>query len=241
LINGDIVKRHPSGRRPPDNIDQERRQLLGVAATVLAGSWLDAARTPAHAMLARTGVATMAPKTGPTFGTLKQVKAGVLDVGYVETGPPAGRVVLLLHGWPYDVHTYAKVAPRLETAGYRVIVPYLRGYGTTRFRSANTLRNGQQSALAQDAIAMMDALGIRQAIVGGCDWGARTANIMAALWPERCKGMVSVSGYPIGNRTAAGGHGRRRTQPAPGGAGGIRAGHHGCRSHAQLKPMRRQP
>jgi pimeloyl-ACP methyl ester carboxylesterase len=206
IVQGaDSVKRHSSGGRPPDDINQERRRLLGVAATALASTWLDAARTPAHVIQAGTaGVATMARKAGPTFGTLKQVEAGVLNVGYVETGPADGRVVLLLHGWPYDVHTYAEVAPRLEAAGYRVIVPYLRGYGTTRFRSADTLRNGQQSALAQDAIAMMDALGIRQAIVGGCDWGARTANIMAALWPDRCKGMVSVSGYLIGNRTAAG-------------------------------------
>ena len=140
----------------------------------------------------------------PTFGTLKRIEAGVLDVAYVETGPPSGPAVLLLHGWPYDVHTYAEVARRLETAGYRVIVPYLRGYGPTRFRVAETARNGQQSALAVDAIALLDALGITQAIVGGCDWGARTADIVAALWPERCRGLVSVSGYLIGNRAAGG-------------------------------------
>jgi pimeloyl-ACP methyl ester carboxylesterase len=198
------VNRHPSADRPPD-INQERRWLLGVAATALAGTWLDGVRIPAQVIAAQTtGVATRARNAGPTFGTIKQVKAGVLDVGYVESGPVDGRVVLLLHGWPYDVHTYDQVAPRLESAGYRVIVPYLRGYGTTLFRSGDTFRNGQQAALAQDVIALMDALGIRQAIVGGCDWGARTANIMAALWPERCKGMVSVSGYLIGNRMAAG-------------------------------------
>ena len=142
--------------------------------------------------------------TSTTFGTLKQIEAGVLNVGYVETGPANGPVVLLLHGWPYDVHTYAEVAPRLGSAGYRVIVPYLRGYGSTLFRSTDTIRNGQQSALGLDAITLMDALTVRQAIIGGVDWGARTANIMAALWPERCKATVSVSGYLIGSRAAAG-------------------------------------
>jgi pimeloyl-ACP methyl ester carboxylesterase len=180
--------------------------LLGLAATACATTWLGGPiGSRVHGIQGRmAGVATMAQKSGPTFGTLKQVEAGVLNVGYVEAGPADGRVVLLLHGWPYDVHTYVEVAPRLEAAGYRVIVPYLRGYGPTRFRSTISPRNGQQSALAQDAITMMDALGIRQAIVGGCDWGARTVNIMAALWPDRCKGMVSVSGYLIGNPTAAG-------------------------------------
>jgi len=142
--------------------------------------------------------------TSPTFGTVKQIEAGVLNVGYVETGPPKGPPVLLLHGWPYDVHSYAEVAPRLGSAGYRVIVPYLRGFGPTLFRSIDTIRNGQQSALGLDAIALMDALDVRHAIMGGFDWGARAANVMAALWPDRCKAMVSVSGYLIGNRAAAG-------------------------------------
>ena len=124
----------------------------------------------------------------------------MLNVGYAEAGPADGPAVILLHGWPYDIHTYVDVAPLLASAGYRVIVPYLRGYGTTRFLSSDTPRNGQQSVLAVDVIALMDALKIGRAIVGGCDWGARTANIVAALWPERVKAMVSVSGYLIGNR-----------------------------------------
>ncbi len=135
-----------------------------------------------------------------SFSTLKQIKAGVLDVGYAETGPADGPVALLVHGWPYDIYSFVDVAPILAEAGYRVLVPYLRGYGTTRFLSAETPRNGQQSALAADMIAFMDALGIEKAIVAGFDWGARTVNIMAALWPERCAAMVSVSGYLIGNQ-----------------------------------------
>jgi pimeloyl-ACP methyl ester carboxylesterase len=131
-----------------------------------------------------------------------QVDAGVLDVGYVDAGPSAGPPVLLLHGWPYDIHSYADVVPLLTSAGYRAIVPYLRGYGTTRFLSADTVRNGEQAALALDAVALMDALRIEKAIVAGFDWGARTANILAALWPKRCTGLVSVSGYLIGSQTA---------------------------------------
>jgi len=139
---------------------------------------------------------------GRAFGPLKQIDAGVLNVGYAEAGPAGGPPVVLLHGWPYDIHTYADVAPLLAAKGYRVIVPYLRGYGTTRFLSTETVRNGQPSAIAVDAIALMDALKIDKAILGGCDWGARTAGIMAALWPERCKGLVSVSGYLIGSQEA---------------------------------------
>jgi pimeloyl-ACP methyl ester carboxylesterase len=133
------------------------------------------------------------------FGSVRQIDAGVLDVGYVEIGPPDGQPVVLLHGWPYDIHSYAEVAPALGAAGYRVVVPFLRGYGTTRFLSDETVRNGQQSALAVDVIDLMDALGIESAIVAGFDWGARTANVVAALWPERCRAMVSVSGYLIGS------------------------------------------
>jgi pimeloyl-ACP methyl ester carboxylesterase len=140
--------------------------------------------------------------TNTSFSPLKQIDAGVLNVGYTETGPSDGPAVLLLHGWPYDIHSYVAVAPLLAEAGYRVIVPYLRGYGTTRFVASDTIRNGQQSALALDVIALMDALTIEQAILGGCDWGARTANILAALWPERTKGLVSVSGYLIGSPEA---------------------------------------
>ena len=142
------------------------------------------------------------PVSGTPFGALKQIDAGLLRVGYAEVGPADGRVVLLLHGWPYDIHSYAGVAPLLASAGYRVIVPYLRGYGTTRFLSDATFRNGQQSVLGVDAIALMDALGIADAIVAGFDWGARTANVAAALWPARCKAMVSVSGYLIGSPAA---------------------------------------
>jgi pimeloyl-ACP methyl ester carboxylesterase len=137
-----------------------------------------------------------------SFGSLEKIEAGVLNVGYAEAGPADGPAVLLLHGWPYDIHSYAEVAPLLATKGYRSIVPYLRGYGTTRFRSEDDFRNGQQAALALDAIALMDALEIDRVIVAGFDWGARTANILAALWPERCRGHVSVSGYLIGSREA---------------------------------------
>jgi pimeloyl-ACP methyl ester carboxylesterase len=145
---------------------------------------------------------TNTPGTNTSFGPLKQLDAGVLDVGYAEAGPSNGPAVVLLHGWPYDVHSYVEVAPLLAAAGYQVIVPYLRGYGTTRFLSSETFRNGQQSVLALDVIALMDALEIERAILAGYDWGARTANVVAALWPERCKAMVSVSGYLIGSPEA---------------------------------------
>jgi pimeloyl-ACP methyl ester carboxylesterase len=133
---------------------------------------------------------------------MKQIDAGVLNVGYAEDGPTDGPAVVLLHGWPYDIHSYVDVAPLLAEAGYRAIVPYLRGYGTTRFLSDETFRNGQQSVIAVDVIALMDALGIEKAILAGCDWGARTADVIAALWPERCKALVSVSGYLIGSPEA---------------------------------------
>jgi pimeloyl-ACP methyl ester carboxylesterase len=137
-----------------------------------------------------------------SFGPLKQVDAGALNVGYVESGPTDGPVAVLLHGWPYDIHSYAEVTPLLTAQGYRVIVPFLRGYGTTRFLSDETLRNGEQAALAVDVTALMDALGVDQALVAGFDWGARSAGIVAALWPERCSGLVSVSGYLIGSQKA---------------------------------------
>src|ERR1700749_4218906 len=136
----------------------------------------------------------MTAGTDSSFGVLKQVDAGVLSVGYPEAGPGDGPAVILLHGWPYDIHSYADVTPLLASAGYRVIVPYLRGYGTTRFLSGATVRNGQQSVLGVDVIALMDAVGIADAVIGGFDWGARTANVVAALWPERCRAIVSVSG-----------------------------------------------
>src|SRR5690348_13574298 len=140
--------------------------------------------------------------TSTSFDSLKQIDAGLLNVGYAEAGKSDGPAVVLLHGWPYDIHSFVDVAPLLASAGYRVIVPHLRGHGTTRFRSSDTFRNGQPSAVAIDTIALMDALKIEKATLAGFDWGARTANIMAALWPERCKAMVSVSGYLIGSQEA---------------------------------------
>lgn len=166
-----------------------RRFIIGTASTLAA------------AELSTFPLANGQPTQQP-LPPLKQINAGVLNVGYVDAGPSNGRPVLLLHGWPYDIHSYADVAPLLTTKGYRVIIPYLRGYGTTTFLSSDTVRNAQQSALAVDAIALLDALKIEKAIIGGFDWGARTANILAALWPARCKAMVSVSGYLIGSQAA---------------------------------------
>jgi pimeloyl-ACP methyl ester carboxylesterase len=137
-----------------------------------------------------------------SFGAINQVDAGVLNVGYAEAGPSEGRPVVLLHGWPYDIHSYVEVAPLLAGQGYRVVIPYLRGYGTTRFLSEETFRNGEQAALARDVIALLDALEIDEAVVAGFDWGARTAAVVAALWPERSRGLVSVSGYLIGSQAA---------------------------------------
>src|SRR5438067_88016 len=140
--------------------------------------------------------------TNTSFSALKQINAGLLNVGYAEAGPTGGPVVMLLHGWPYDIHSFVEVAPILEAKGYRVVVPYLRGYGTTRFLSSETFRNGQQSVVAVDIIALMDALRIERAILAGFDWGARTTDIIAAIFPQRCKGLVSVSGYLIGSQQA---------------------------------------
>jgi pimeloyl-ACP methyl ester carboxylesterase len=145
---------------------------------------------------------SMKPGTNTSFATLKQIDAGVLIVGYAEAGPANGPPVILLHGWPYDIYSYVDVTPLLASAGYRVIVPYLRGYGTTRFLSNDTFRNGQPAALGMDTRAFMDALRIEKAVIAGFDWGARTANIIAALWPERCKALVSVSGYLIGSQAS---------------------------------------
>src|ERR1700685_544935 len=153
----------------------------------------DATMSLVAAELAAVGSAkAQSSANAPSFGPLKQINAGLLNVGYVEAGPANGPAVVLLHGWPYDIHSYTEVAPLLAAAGYRVIVPYLRGYGTTRFLSGETFRNGQQSVVALDIIALMDALHIQKAIVAGFDWGSRTADIMAALWPDRCKAIVSV-------------------------------------------------
>ena len=172
-----------------------RRSFIETAAVGLAAAQLGMA-TPAFAQAA-SARRTASPKR---LEPLRSIDAGVLNVGYFETGPAQGTPVILLHGWPYDIHTYADVAPLLGAAGYRVIVPHLRGYGTTRFLSADAVRNGQQAAIAVDIVALMDALKIDKAIVGGCDWGARTACIMAALWPARVSALVSVSGYLIGSQ-----------------------------------------
>lgn len=185
-----------------EDINHLRRRLVGAAALSVAATQLGVkgAAQAQPGEQAPSRVPAVTPGTNTAFASLKQVNAGVLNVGYAEAGSADGKPVILLHGWPYDIHTYVDVAPLLAQAGYRVIVPYLRGYGTTRFLSDDTPRNGQQSAIAVDVIALMDALRIEKAIVAGCDWGARTANILAALWPERCNAMVSVSGYLIGSQ-----------------------------------------
>jgi pimeloyl-ACP methyl ester carboxylesterase len=184
-----------------ETVDNRRRQFLGTAAATIATLGFEGSAAVVAAWAA-TNPAPPAALGTPTglLASLRQIDAGALSVGYAELGPAEGPPVILLHGWPYDIHTYADVAPLLAAKGYRVIVPYLRGFGATRFLSDQTMRNGQQSVVAADVIALMDALGIARATIGGCDWGARTANIVAALWPERCKAMVSVSGYLIGNQ-----------------------------------------
>jgi len=178
-------------------IHSDRRRFLSTAVFAAAAVGL-----PRIGSTHANQVDPIKPGTSPSLGSLKQVDAGLLNVGYAEVGRSSGPPVILLHGWPYDIHSYVDVAPLLGSAGYRVLVPYLRGYGTTRFLSRETPRNGQQSVIAVDVIALMDALRIEKAIVAGCDWGARTANIVAALWPGRCKALVSVSGYLIGSRDA---------------------------------------
>jgi pimeloyl-ACP methyl ester carboxylesterase len=187
-----------------EEINHHRRRLFGaVAMTIAAAQLVMIGSAKAQSNTTKSaGLPTIKPGTNTSFGSLKQIDAGVLNIGYAEAGPADGPVVILLHGWPYDIHSYVDVAPLLASAGYRVIVPYLRGYGTTRFLSSETVRNGQQSAVAVDIIALMDALKIEKATIAGYDWGARTANIIAALWPERCKAMVSVSGYLIGSPDA---------------------------------------
>ena len=182
-------------------INHQRRRFLGIAGMAIAAARLGTAR-PANAQASTPKPPSISPGMNDAFASLKHINAGVLSVGYAELGSADRPAVILLHGWPYDIHSYVDVAPLLASAGLRVIVPYLRGYGATRFLSGETVRNGQQSALAADTIALMDALGIQSAIVAGYDWGARTADIMAALWPERCKGLVSVSGYLIGSPAA---------------------------------------
>jgi pimeloyl-ACP methyl ester carboxylesterase len=186
-----------------ESINRDRRRFFGAAAVTIAAAQLSlSGAADAQSGTKKPDLPRVKPGTHITFGTLKQVDAGVLNVGYAEAGPGDGPAVILLHGWPYDIHSFVDVAPLLASAGYRVIVPYLRGYGSTRFLSGETVRNGQPSALALDVIALMDALKIEKATLAGFDWGARTADIVAALWPERCKALVSVSGYLIGSQDA---------------------------------------
>jgi pimeloyl-ACP methyl ester carboxylesterase len=185
----------------PDTVDRQRRRFLGTAALTIAAAQLGMTGF-AQAQAAKGKLTAVKPGTHTSFAPLKQIDAGLLNVGYAEAGPADGPPVLLLHGWPYDIYSFVDVTPLLASAGYRVIVPYLRGYGTTRFLAAETFRNGQPAAVALDIIAFMDAVKIEKPIIGAFDWGARTANIIAALWPERCKAMVSVSGYLIGSQEA---------------------------------------
>ncbi|HZJ53327.1 MAG TPA: alpha/beta hydrolase [Myxococcaceae bacterium] len=179
-------------------VKHERRLFLGAAARTLTAASLGLVAGVARASEGQSSAARP-PKNRPLppFGPVKQIDAGLLNVGYVDLGPAAGYPVILLHGWPYDIHSYERVAPSLASAGYRAIVPYLRGYGTTRFLSPDTVRNAQQSVVALDVIALLDALKIQKAIIAGFDWGSRTAATVAALWPERCRALVAVSGYLI--------------------------------------------
>jgi len=183
--------------------DIDRRRFLGGAAKAFMASQLGLL---GDVGIASTGAAPAVPSPASegdkSLGPIKQIEAGDLSVGYAAAGPSDGPAVLLLHGWPYDIHSYADVAPLLASKGYRVIIPHLRGFGTTRFLSDRTPRNGQPAALGADVVALMDAIKIQRATLAGYDWGARSAAIVAALWPERCKALVSVSGYLIGSQRA---------------------------------------
>ncbi|HEX8400002.1 MAG TPA: alpha/beta hydrolase [Pyrinomonadaceae bacterium] len=188
-----------------EKINHHRRRFIGAAAMTFVAARLgmtDQANAQSDKINPATVPALGAKAGGSSFGAFKQIDAGVLNVGYAEAGSATGKPVILLHGFPYDIHSFVDVAPLLASRGYRVIVPFLRGYGTTRFLSSETPRNGQQSAVAIDVIELMDALKIEKAIIAGFDWGARSANIVAALYPERCSGMVAVSGYLIGSQEA---------------------------------------
>ena len=179
-----------------------RRRMLGVGLSAGAALLAELPLFAKESEKQSASSPSAAASQSATFDSLKEINAGALRIAYAEVGPSNGRPVILLHGWPYDIHSFAEAAPRLAAEGYRVIVPYLRGYGTTRFLSGETVRNGQPSALALDVVALMDALHLNQAVLAGFDWGARTADIVAALWPERCKALVSVSGYLIGSQEA---------------------------------------
>jgi pimeloyl-ACP methyl ester carboxylesterase len=190
--------------KTPEDINHHRRRFFGAAAMTFAAAqfgMIGSANAQAIEASAKE-LPAIKPGTHTSFGPLKQIDAGLLNVGYAEAGPADGPPVILLHGWPYDIYSFVDVTPLLAAAGYRVIVPYVRGYGTTRFLSSDTVRNGQQSVVAVDVINLMDALKIQKAVIGGFDWGGRSADIVAALWPERCKALVSVSGYLIGSQEA---------------------------------------
>jgi pimeloyl-ACP methyl ester carboxylesterase len=193
-----------STKKTPEGINNDRRHFMGTAAMTIAAAQLGAFGSAAATAGSAKAVEASAikPGTNASFGAIKQINAGLLNVGYAEAGPANGPPAILLHGWPYDIHSFVDVAPLLAAKGYRVIVPHLRGYGTTSFLSGDTMRNGQQSVVAIDIISLMDALKIEKAVLGGFDWGARTVDIMAALWPERWKGIVSVSGHLIGSRAS---------------------------------------
>ncbi len=185
-----------------DKLKLDRRRFLSASAITLAAGPLFVAGIADAKPHASEPAGAATSGANNSFDTIKQINAGVLNIGYAEAGPASGPPVILLHGWPYDIYSFVDVAPLLAAKGYRVIIPYLRGYGTTRFLSGDTFRNGQPSVVAVDTMALMDALKIDKAILGGFDWGARTANIVAALWPERCRAMVSVSGYLIGSQAS---------------------------------------
>ena len=187
-----------------EEVNRDRRRFLRNAAMTIAVAPLADLLTvlPADATLQNPPTHTAIQSTTGILGPVKQINVGVLNIGYVDVGPPDGPPVILLHGWPYDIHSYVDVTPLLAAEGYRVIVPYMRGFGTTTFLSSETFRNAQQSVVALDVIALMDVLNIKKAILGGYDIGSRTADVIAALWPQRCKALVSVSGYLITNRNA---------------------------------------
>jgi pimeloyl-ACP methyl ester carboxylesterase len=187
--------------RTTENIDHDRRRFLGAAAMTAAAAQFCMLGS-ANAQSAGTTLPQIKAGAHTSFAPLKQINAGVLNIAYAEAGPADGPPVILLHGWPYDIHSFVDVTPALASAGYRVLVPYLRGYGATRFLSSETFRNGQPSAVAVDVIDFMNALRIEKAVLAGFDWGGRTACIGAALWPERVRALVSVSGYLIGNQEA---------------------------------------
>ncbi len=204
LRGDDALPLNEGDRKMSEEINHRRRHFLAVAGATIAAARFGTIG-PANAQVAKAKPAQLPaikPGTNTSFGALKQIDAGLLNVGYAEAGPADGPAVILLHGWPYDIYSFVDVTPLLAQAGYRVIVPYLRGYGTTRFLSNDTFRNGQPTAVAADIVALMDALKIEKATLAGFDWGARTVNIIAALWPERCKAMVSVSGYLISSQEA---------------------------------------